>query len=676
MATVTGYLLYFDFGPAGPSAGDGVSASSTTNFDALAYQPVSTGVVNFGDIGLVSGKFYDLGGGSYYFVPDAGSGVPVLDGSVSSATGPIFGTAADETLNGTADGDIIYGGADTTGTSTGNDTINAGAGDDTVYAGDGNDTIYDGDGNDTIFGGDGDDTLMVGSGNDYFDGGAGWDVIDARSATGTFSIDFVNVEEIYASNSGGSWNWVNETSGITFHGGTGADTVYSGSGADILDGGDDSDSFFISDNFGNDTITGGEGAGAGWDYDSIDFSAVTSPLTVTYTGAEAGTITDGTSTITFSQIEELVLTDLADVVDASADTFGTVIYGGGGDDTITGGSWNDVLFGDAGNDVIDSGAGHDWIQGGSGDDTITTGTGWDTIGVFDGDGHDIITDFDMGDANTDGWTDDALDVTGVTDGTGNPVKLWDVTVSDDGSGNAVIGFPDGTSLTLMGVSPATLNSSTLYSMGIPCFLEGTRLATPVGLRRVETLVPGDLVLTADGAAMPVRWTGSWEVSETNLRAQPDLAPVRIASGALGNDEALYLSPMHRVLIADAGGQRAFVPARWLAEDGDGRFRRARGKRRVVYHHLLLPRHAVVQAEGAAVESFYPGPEGLAGMSFLARLSLFAEMPRLSRIASRADATRRYGPLAYRELDRQAFRYLLARGPLAPPEPACALHRAG
>ncbi len=517
---------------------------------------------------------------------------------------------------------------------------------------------------------------MVGSGTDYFDGGAGWDVIDARSATGVFSIDFTNVEEIYASNSGGSWTWSSQSTGITFHGGTGADDVYSGTGADILDGGDDADRFFISDNFGNDTIAGGEGWGTGWDYDSIDLSAVTSPLTVTYTGDEAGTITDGVSTITFSQIEELVLTDQADVVDASADSQGAVIYGGGGGDTITGGSGNDVLLGDAGNDVIDSGAGHDWIQGGSGDDTITTGTGWDTIGVFDGDGHDVITDFDMGDANLDGWTDDALNVDYMTDGSGNPLKLWDVNVTDDGSGNAVLGFPDGTALTLMGVSPATLTNPTLYSMGIPCFLEGTRLATPAGPRAVETLVPGDLVLTADGMALPVRWAGHRALSEADLCVRPELMPVRIARGALDNDAALYLSPQHRVLIADAGGGPVFVPARWLAEEGDGRFRRALGKRRVTYHHLLLPRHAVMLAEGAAVESFYPGPNALAGLCFSARLSLFAAMPRLSRITSCADAARHYGPLAYPALDRQAFRALLARGRLAPPETASAHCAAG
>jgi hypothetical protein len=36
----------------------------------------------------------------------------------------------------------------------------------------------------------------------------------------------------------------------------------------------------------------------------------------------------------------------------------------------------------------------------------------------------------------------------------------------------------------------------------------------------------------------------------------------------------------------------------------------KGTRRIVYHHLLLPRHGLVRAAGVWVESFYPGPEAL------------------------------------------------------------------
>ncbi|PWE51378.1 hypothetical protein DEM26_04235 [Thioclava sp. NG1] len=39
----------------------------------------------------------------------------------------------------------------------------------------------------------------------------------------------------------------------------------------------------------------------------------------------------------------------------------------------------------------------------------------------------------------------------------------------------------------------------------PCVTKGTRLATPRGPRRVESLQPGDLVTTLDDGPQPVLW---------------------------------------------------------------------------------------------------------------------------------------------------------------------------
>ena len=128
----------------------------------------------------------------------------------------------------------------------------------------------------------------------------------------------------------------------TLEGGTGNDTMYGGNDADLLVGGTgddemygeaDADTFRIEDNFGNDTIVGGE---AGNDQDIVDLSYMTGPVTVTYTGNETGFITDGTDTIQFSEIEELVLTDQDDVVDARNDSVGVNIDAGDGNDTLQG----------------------------------------------------------------------------------------------------------------------------------------------------------------------------------------------------------------------------------------------------------------------------------------------------------------------------------------------------
>ncbi len=194
-----------------------------------------------------------------------------------------------------------------------------------------------------------------------------------------------------------------DTSGDSIDGGAGADTIFGGAGADTIDGGtgndsleggDDADTFVVQDGFGTDTIVGGEG---GIDNDTIDLSRVTVPVTVTYTGDEAGTITDGVNTITFSGIENLILTDLADLVDGTADGSGLNVVAGDGNDTVLGGLGDDTVDGGGGSDDIRGGDGADLIYGSAGFDTIDGGTGNDTLfggsdmaTITGGDGDDQI----------------------------------------------------------------------------------------------------------------------------------------------------------------------------------------------------------------------------------------------------------------------------------------------
>ena len=165
-----------------------------------------------------------------------------------------------------------------------------------------------------------------------------------------------------------------------------------------------SDDDFLSG--GDDTVIGGEG---GNDDDLIDLSGLSGPVTVTYTGDEAGTITNGTDTITFSEIERVILTDQNDSVDGSADSVGINIVDGGGNDTIyhsggqnttSDGSGNaDTVQGGEGNDTIVTFDGDDSIEGGKGGDIIDSGTGNDA--VDGGDGDDSILGW-MGDDTLEG----------------------------------------------------------------------------------------------------------------------------------------------------------------------------------------------------------------------------------------------------------------------------------
>ncbi len=118
------------------------------------------------------------------------------------------------------------------------------------------------------------------------------------------------------------------------------------------------------------------------------------------------------------------------------------LRGGAGGDRLSGGAGGDWLDGGAGDDVLDGGAGGDWLHGGAGDDVLRGGAGADAFvygrGPF---GRDTVRDFQDG--------EDVLDFSG------SGLRWRDLSVSDDGNGNAVVrvrGAED--SVTLAGVDAA------------------------------------------------------------------------------------------------------------------------------------------------------------------------------------------------------------------------------
>jgi hypothetical protein len=139
---------------------------------------------------------------------------------------------------------------------------------------------------------------------------------------------------------------------------------------------------------------------------------------------------------------------------------------------------------------------------------------------------------------------------------------------------------------------------------IPCFARGTIIDTPSGPQFVETLRVGDLVLTADHGAQPLIWTGGRVVD-----GMGSLAPIRFATGALGNLRPLLVSPQHRILVSgwraelNFGQPEILVPAKGLVNDTTIR---PAPMRHVSYHHLLFERHEIVISEGIESESFHPG----------------------------------------------------------------------
>jgi hypothetical protein len=193
---------------------------------------------------------------------------------------------------------------------------------------------------------------------------------------------------------------------------------------------------------------------------------------------------------------------------------------------------------------------------------------------------------------------------------------------------------DGTILDSGRFQSATfVTTSTQYSLPpVPCFVAGTLIFTADGARPVESLVPGDLILTRDSGMRPLRWIGQVTVS-----GRDRFAPIRFMTGSFGNSRPLRVSPNHRMLVTGwqaelhFGDREVLVPAKALV-NGDTIC--ADPCEQVTYVHLLMDRHEVIFAEGTATESLHPGDYLTAGASSTAAeiLALFPELGRGSASA--------------------------------------------
>ena len=121
-------------------------------------------------------------------------------------------------------------------------------------------------------------------------------------------------------------------------------------------------------------------------------------------------------------------------------------------------------------------------------------------------------------------------------------------------------------------------------------------------------------MTRDNGLQPLRWIGLNHIDAARLAAEPDLAPIRIAAGALGAgmpQRDLIVSPLHRVLVRSdiaeqlTGHREVLVAARALV--GCAGIEIMAEATTADYVHILFDRHEIVLSEGAETESFFIGP---------------------------------------------------------------------
>ncbi len=133
------------------------------------------------------------------------------------------------------------------------------------------------------------------------------------------------------------------------------------------------------------------------------------------------------------------------------------------------------------------------------------------------------------------------------------------------------------------------------------FAAGTLITLAGGAQRpIERLAAGDLALTRDNGAQPVRWIG-----KGTFRAIGSFAPVVISRGTLGNGADLVVSPHHRIFLYQRSGARIGTTAEVLVQakhlvDGEAVRRREGGF--VDYFSLVFDRHEIIYAEGIPCES--------------------------------------------------------------------------
>ena len=188
------------------------------------------------------------------------------------------------------------------------------------------------------------------------------------------------------------------------------------------------------------------------------------------------------------------------------------------------------------------------------------------------------------------------------------------------------------------LDPAGLVTSTLEFSEIErviCFTPGTGIATPRGTVAVESLGPGDKVITRDNGIREIAWVGARDLSILDQQRTPSLRPVLICEGALGAgmpEYDIWVSPNHRMLLTNQfaemlfGEREVLVAAKHLT--GLSGVSLPTSKAKASYAHIMFENHEVVLAGGTWSESFQPGVEAMRGVESAQRRELMTLFPEL------------------------------------------------
>lgn len=180
-----------------------------------------------------------------------------------------------------------------------------------------------------------------------------------------------------------------------------------------------------------------------------------------------------------------------------------------------------------------------------------------------------------------------------------------ITLNADGtiSVNAATSVQDTVFSYTVGDTQGNTDVAFVYLNTVPCFTAGTWIDVVGGRKRVESLEIGDLIVTADHGAQPVRWIG-----RTLRRATGPNAPIEIPANQFGAHDRLIVSPNHRILVRSPevelslGENEALICAKHLEKVGLARS--LEDDKLVLYIHILLDQHEIIRSNGLETESLF------------------------------------------------------------------------
>ncbi|MGR3502833.1 Hint domain-containing protein [Pseudaestuariivita sp.] len=288
--------------------------------------------------------------------------------------------------------------------------------------------------------------------------------------------------------------------------GGGDDTINAGAGDDSIMGEDGDDLIVVTGQLDNDTVVGGEGGETNGD--TLDLSALGDDITVTFSGPETGTVTDGNNTTHFSEIENIVLGDGNDSVtgssgDENVDT-------GGGDDWVDTGAGDDTVIGGDGNDDINVGEGNNFVDSSDGNGAPDQGDPTNPVSNIDADPSNDLDTVTSGSGNDTIWTGDDADVIFTTGGDNQLDGGWDDDTITAGAGADTIQGGEGRDLIKAGDGDDLIGGGS-SSTGAQSVIDMPDDTDPLTTNDTDTIYAeggNDVVFAGDDADLVYGGTGN------------------------------------------------------------------------------------------------------------------------------------------------------------------------